>query len=239
MHRPPNATTSTGGSTVGRQALTGNQNAPGHAVAAADVTEGVQQHPTITKELLMTDTVDQASTRREPIDLDAGLTEFEQYMRDFHPTVPPGSPYWRLEARAFDMSTWVKWGQIQATLFSDVPTPSWHSPDAVEASKSKYPVSNHFVSDDHVVPLRREEGRVDEHGLTLATYGVRLVQAPTQVEPFLQTWLKCLVRTSDGDSQMGYAEGDTVRMTLDEAVEVANLLLLLVDVARDTTAADQ
>lgn len=183
----------------------------------------------------MSKNVAPANDTNEPVDLDAGLTEFERYARDFLPNVSPKSPYYRLVEQQYDTTTWVKFDEIRDKLFPDVPAPIWHSPDAVSHWRMSTPIRSYFVSDDYRVLLRREQGKPVDDGLTCASFGARLAKAPNAVEPFVETWIKCLVRTESDGQQMGYGDGGNIRMTLDEATEIAHLLLLLVDVARDTT----
>ncbi|MDQ1201080.1 hypothetical protein [Rhodococcus sp. SORGH_AS_0303] len=205
---------------------------------APDAGQGIEgsDQRTLSKEKnLMNDMVDQ-TTHDAPIDLDADLTEFEQYAREYFPKVSPKSPYYRAEERAYEYSTWVPHNKVHEEVAPGVTTPVWHHEDSADESWRPTPYSNGFVSGTHLVRISSELGATDVEGITFPSFAARIIQGFNMREPVMETWVSCVGSEGGGDSTaMKWLHKSRMRLTLDEAAEVAKLLLLLVDVARDTT----
>ncbi|MBY6708482.1 hypothetical protein HQ308_16905 [Rhodococcus sp. BP-241] len=180
----------------------------------------------------MRDTIAETTDSMEPVDLDAGLTEFERDWLDDHPKVSPKSPYGRISERQYSERTFFENDEVLSTLYPDVEVPVWHTPDADYTWK--FPAHWAFVSEEYSVNLRREPGTLRHGGLAAAQYIVRLAQQVKDRDPMIECWLKADGPSEeDGETVRGRVSHSLVRLDLKEAVEVANLLLLLVDVARD------
>lgn len=180
----------------------------------------------------MNNIVDQ-TTDNTPVDLDAHLTEFEKYAREFLPKVSPNSPLYRAEQHSYDYSSWVPYDKVIATIAPDIEVPAWHDPDTADEFRTNAPCGNGFISSDYHVRVSREVGVKDVEGITFPSVAVRIIQGVNSREPYLEAWMKVAIKEDGAQPAMKWAHGSRMRFTLAEATEFANLLLLLVDVARD------
>lgn len=138
----------------------------------------------------------------------------------------PGSALWKLERRAFDYETDVHCGPVELAAG---PRPYWADPNSDFVSQ---------YGNGGIVSSRPWLQRLDLHPGHLigdhrrsATARLNLMQKASEVDPIV-----ILNRFAEQHGIEGISKvaGSEFRFTLDEAAELAHLLLLIVDVARGT-----
>lgn len=175
------------------------------------------------------------------VQLDAEPTpdeEFAAYMKAEHPQIEKDSANWNLIKRGYDQENMID-GDSPFDLackiwraVTDSPIPSWASganlkwifpsQAAVFSAPARVSVlgtrSNVYEGNDGSCSVRT--GRLD----------VWLYQRPTQHTPWItfNRWWN----TKDGDFEM--VKGSDASLTLTEAAELAHVLLLMVDIARES-----
>lgn len=159
------------------------------------------------------------------------LSEYERMELEFDALaadkgLTPGSALWQLERRSFCFYT-------ADTLTAPVELRAGARP--VWADPAFDVASTH--GDGAYVSSRPWEMRMDLHPGMLtedlrisATARARLMQRASEVDPFV-----ILDRFADCGDGIARVPGSESRFTLDEAAELAHLLLLVVDVARGTS----
>lgn len=140
----------------------------------------------------------------------------------------PGSAQWALDRRQFDLAVAVPYaGRLDAAA----PRPAWSEPS--EDWNSRTVSESLFGSLPWSLPLDRHPGQYRETEVVSARAELRLRQRPAEVEPYVE--MRRLAAL-DGASDFEVIDGSGYRFTLDEAAELAHLILLVVDVARETAA---
>lgn len=161
------------------------------------------------------------------------LSEYEQMELDFATLAAerglvPDSALWKLERRAFYFNAIDSLLEPVELLTGG--RPAWADPDC------------DFVSQygaHHVVASRAWATRLNLHPGTLmdgyrlsARAEVQLLQQANEVEPFVLLRRKAEQNSGEKPTTV---KGSETRFTLEEAAELAHLLLLAIDVARGTS----
>lgn len=161
------------------------------------------------------------------------LSEYEQMELDFATLAAerglvPDSALWKLERRAFYFNAIDSLLEPVELLTGG--RPAWADPDC------------DFVSQygaHHVVASRAWATRLNLHPGTLmdgyrlsARAEVQLLQQANEVEPFVLLRWKAEQNSGEKPTTV---KGSETRFTLEEAAELAHLLLLAIDVARGTS----
>ncbi|MDV8021999.1 hypothetical protein [Rhodococcus sp. IEGM 1330] len=151
--------------------------------------------------------------------------EFAEYMEGS--SIKPGTPAWELERRAFNQTSVLELGSVIDTLYPEEHAPVWADPD--EFHESRFPCNSIWKSLTLNMLLRRERGKRFDGTMTMARLGLQLRMGVTSNEPYLMASKSCV----DPDTN-DFVEYHLSQLTIGEAVELAHLLLLMVDVATDT-----
>lgn len=168
----------------------------------------------------ITPATDAASTDVTVLDtIDRQERDFREYMRDDRPRVVEGSPLWFLEHRAYNAAN------ISANLDELAgPGPDW----AVDKTFYSRQVWTEFLSEPLTLILGHHPGVRNGATLKRAHAKLQIVQGCNKAEPHIR-----IGRYAQTDDQvLTEVDGSRYRFRLDEASELAHLLLLLVDVAR-------
>jgi hypothetical protein len=191
------------------------------------VNTGVNENTHIQQEIRMTTvspTPDTTSNDAAVLDkIDRDERDFREYMRDERPNVAEGSPLWFLERRAMlSKSTYANLDELAG------PGPVW----AVDKKHFARSVWTEFLGEAVTLPLSRHPGLRKGPTIRRAYAELQLVQNCGTVEPLIR-----LDRCAAVGEEIAAIEGAVYRLGLDEAAELAHLLLLLVDVARENGSA--
>lgn len=161
------------------------------------------------------------------------LSEYEQMELEFDALaadkgLTPGSALWQLERRAFYFNS------IE-TLLAPVELLSGNRPNWADP---EFDVVSQYGA-QHVVASRVWATRLNLHPGTLmdgyrlsARAEVQLLQQANEVEPFVLLRRKAEQNSGEKPTTV---KGSETRFTLEEAAELAHLLLLAIDVARGTS----
>ncbi|OZF57025.1 hypothetical protein [Rhodococcus sp. 14-2470-1a] len=165
------------------------------------------------------------------VNLDPKLTEdeeFAQHMAESYPHVAEGSAHWTWQRHIFDQSGWCEKENIQPELYGHISdAPYWaRAYDGFVPNRT--PSQSGWESSEAEMRLRREPGKWNDDGLTLARLRLHIRQSVSSREPFLVLNMTSL----DVETKDKLTKYRLTQLTLDEAIELAHLLLLTVDVAR-------
>ena len=157
--------------------------------------------------------------------------EFAESEAQEYPNVKPGSALWRLHRREYDRSYCVARQSIVDRVFPEARPPMWH--EGLPAF-SEVPFKNAWNSPSASVVLANHKGKESEHGtVQVPRLQATLMQQMTDAEPYVA--MRRFERSAEG--HYTHIRGSSYFLRLPEATELAHLLLLFVDVARESGAA--
>lgn len=157
--------------------------------------------------------------------------EFAESEAEEYPNVKPGSALWQLHRREYDRSYCVARESIVGRVLPDARPPMWH--EGLPAF-SEVPFKNAWRSPSASVVLTNHQGKKSEDGRTVQVPRLEatLMQQMTDAEPYVA------MRRFEQAAEGHYTDirGSSYFLRLSEAAELARLLLLFVDVARESGA---
>jgi hypothetical protein len=220
------------------------ENTPDHGVGAPNVAEGAESQPQPKGSNPMPKSVDHST---DIVQLDAELTpeeEFADYMKEEHPQVKKDSANWNLIKRGYDQENVIEGDslfdlacKVWHTVTGGLSLPGW----ATKAGTDwRFPTSVTLISTRARVPLMNTRAACFEEGgeprsIRTGCMDVLLKQRPIECFPLVQI-ARMWNNSEDGDLE--FVEESSTNLTLNEAVELAHVLLLMVDVARESAKGD-